>query len=284
MTETEEKAQYSSYTDPKKFKDLISMKNINNLRYWWEIAEGRITGNSHDEENLPCQDYIKSTAKKNSFISLIALSDGAGSVNSSHIGAEGIVNYVCTSFSKWLKKNNDKNAETIKKELALGIVQKLKEIANNNKVEKKDLACTMLFAAVVQGKYIIGHIGDGLIAALHGEENNEKITVLSEPENGKYINETFFVTDDDMEYHLRIKTGSIAEEKIRSFVIMSDGTTNGIWKKETNTFIKALPIIMDNVARNKKTAVSEIKHLLQKIKDVSTDDDCSIAIMTKSIK
>ncbi|MNN86975.1 hypothetical protein D3C81_2044590 [compost metagenome] len=44
-----------------------------------------------------------------------------------------------------------------------------------------DLACTLSFVAYSQGRYMAGHLGDGVIASI---DSDGQLQTLSPPENG----------------------------------------------------------------------------------------------------
>jgi hypothetical protein len=83
------------------------------------------------------------------------------------------------------------------------------------------MGCTLQFAAVKNGRYIAGHVGDGVIAALYQRGLTRRVEVLSHPENGGGPNVTFFVTDHNAEEHLRLTHGECRQ--LEGIIMMSDG-------------------------------------------------------------
>ena len=63
-----------------------------------------------------------------------------------------------------------------------------------------EFSSTLLFVGVKDNRYLVGHIGDGLIGYFEG--NNVK--TLSYPENGDSPNKTFFITGDNAINYFRI--------------------------------------------------------------------------------
>ena len=67
----------------------------------------------------------------------------------------------------------------------------------------EELGCTLLFYACGGGRFLAGHLGDGLMALVQGEDCRP----LSLPENGENPSETWFVTSPDALEHLRLLRG-----------------------------------------------------------------------------
>jgi serine/threonine protein phosphatase PrpC len=109
------------------------------------------------------------------------------------------------------------------------IVPKLKDKAASMNVSLKELSSTLLFFAIRDNRYIYGHIGDGIIAALYNENNGQTLRLLSESENGAAANITYFITDQDSLDHLRLGSGRI--ENISGIVMSSDGAADVLFSK-----------------------------------------------------
>lgn len=64
------------------------------------------------------------------------------------------------------------------------------------------------------------HVGDGVGTAF--SSNNLKASVVSKPENGEYVNQTYFVTEGNWEERLRIKP---FYQYCDTILLMSDGVS-----------------------------------------------------------
>jgi len=266
------------------------------MRYYSKFINQSIRGRSHIKNDLPCQD--KTYFIDNNNIKVISLSDGAGSCKYSDLGAE-IATEVCADY---VSKNfeiiyNDLDNEKVGKELFKKIIDQIKiefenrelDIKQEDELDKleqsslqegipaeiviQDYSSTLLFLAFFDGKYISGHIGDGLICI-----SDEELKIHSNPENGETPNSTYFFTTKDAEKHLRLKKGIITNNT--TFILMSDGTYECIYDKKENKFTNALFKFIDWVSTGKEKEVSDAiqlnmkKHFINK-----TSDDCSISIM-----
>lgn len=210
-----------------------------------------VTGKDHIKRGAECQDrthYIKKNG-----VHVLSLSDGAGSREKSQYGAEiatkSICDFVSNNFIELiiLSEKRGKNQEEINRDLAklknmiIDYVQKdLNEfVYKNNGISLNDLSCTLLFVAVRNNQYLLGHIGDGVIGALTSEMGNETLKVLSHPENGGAPNITYFITDENAIDHLRVSSGELPN--LKGLILMSDGPEDALYSKNDglndNTYI-----------------------------------------------
>jgi serine/threonine protein phosphatase PrpC len=271
----------------------------------WKIASSYIVGQGHIVRNIPCQDrtyqlidkqcinrkskkrYFKNRSAievnkkivdyKNNFYGL-ALADGAGSCIHSDIGAElitkKILHYIKNNFDDLL---NDSNLQFT---LTTYIEGELREKEAENSIIFKDLSSTLLFVAIKDKKFIIGHIGDGVIGMLDDENN---IQTISKPENGEYSNSTYFTTSIHYPERLRLLKGTL--KKGVGFILMSDGTEESLYNKEkeclSDTNINIINWLEKNNERDvEKALFSNLEQVISK----RTSDDCSIGIMKKISK
>ncbi len=199
--------------------------------YRWKQASAAVVGKDHIESNIPCQDRVNSYSKNG--IHAIALADGAGSRSASDIGAEilttKVVKYLVDNFDELListESENLNNAFTSYYTLREKLIVHLNEALNsflitNNKLSFRDLASTLLFVVFDSENYLIGHIGDGLIAAYKYNQLERYTKLMSIPENGAESNITFFFTESDVSKHFRLYRGSM--RNILGFALLSDG-------------------------------------------------------------
>ena len=81
------------------------------------------------------------------------------------------------------------------------------ELINDEKIKdpklsKKDFATTLILVIANKEKGYIFHVGDGAAIILNTKkvvDNQFKEFILSEPMNGEYANETYFITMDKWE-------------------------------------------------------------------------------------
>lgn len=245
----------------------------------WKQVDVKTVGTSHISKNIPCQDSTHYLFKNG--VKVMALADGAGSRKLSHIGSEIVVTSICDfisqnfeSFFIKLENHDDKinNNIEVKKKIVDHVQKKLFDYAsNNNNTDVDALASTLLFFAFSKDRYILGHIGDGIIGTLKQSDVNYEIETASFPENGNAANITFFVTNQDVLKHIRITAGY--NKMLNGIVLMSDGpeeaffdTFNGLNSNTIKLFTN-----FNKISELKYKEILE-KLLIEKISKVSDDD------------
>ena len=213
----------------------------------WKQCGAAVQGVDHIHANVPCQDNVAHAAMNGVYA--IALSDGGGSRKFSHIGSEHATKAACEllvqKFDTYYSildqiKGGDPKADKLLLRLRLEILDAVLSAMRAQTTAERtlyDFGCTLQFTAVKDGRYIVGHVGDGVIAALYQKGLSRKVEVLSHPENAGAPNVTFFVTDRDAEAHLRLSHGECRQ--LEGILMMSDGpeevlyTTAGGMHKNT---------------------------------------------------
>lgn len=146
--------------------------------------------------------------------------------------------------------------------------------------DRKETASTLLFVAVNNNKFICGHLGDGIIGTIDNENN---AIALSLPENGEFTNSTYFTTSKNYLYHLRIAKGCV--DNIQTFFIMSDGSAECLFHKNSKQMAKAVILFNDWLKQYKKEEVA--KAICDNMKEIFTrytNDDCSLSMLQNNFK
>jgi len=243
-----------------------------------KIVHATFKGRKHEKDGLPCQD--KTYELYNNGVSCLSLSDGAGSAKHSDLGADistkVACRYMCENFDSIISNNN---ALEIKQAILKEINDALSQQATEADIDLTELAATLLCVAVKDEKYIIFHIGDGVI----GYAEKDVIKVASKPINGEYINSTVFITTINAAEHAKLLRGNT--EKITGFILMSDGTAESFYNRKKKILA---PVLVNFI---KKTALLEKEKIQQLIKNSflelvlkKTQDDCSIGIMSIDVE
>ncbi len=243
----------------------------------WKTIEYATTGRGHRRAGIPCQDKVRTF--KNNEVTVVALSDGAGSAKLSHFGAEAVLEAVgreiAENFDVYFEENDGKT-------IRLGILDKVRDALMTTREKLgcaiKDLSSTLLLAAVSGSRYFIIHIGDGVIGCL----KNGEIKVISTPENGNFANETYFTTSPSVLSHMRIMKGD--DREIHGFVLMSDGTENALYNKKTKELSQGIKKIMQMMILCPERTMQEM--LKETFEDGilnHTADDCSISVLVDDI-
>ena len=247
----------------------------------WKNVQSYEIGKLHISRDMVCQD--RTYFKEMNGVKTVSLADGAGSKSKSEIGAEIVCEKICDLLSakfidyllcfedeKTNQAKHKKNMAALSKEIIGYLLSNLKEKANELNIPVEELSSTMLFFAIKDNHYIMGHIGDGVIAGLYNENNAYRVKVISEPENGERSNITFFVPDTNASEHLHLHAGSI--DNLKGVLLTSDGAGtvlfNGLSVDE-NVYK-----LFSNFQNRQHTEYSPVisKFLREIVSNYSTDD------------
>lgn len=241
----------------------------------WNSIQCAVQGRGHIKTDAPCQD--KTFAKNENNVQVIALADGAGSARLSHVGAEYVTRQICDNLSNDFDMYfQEDDGTAIKRKIISDLMFGLKNLATENECEINDLASTLLMVAIKDEKYIIVHIGDGVIGYL----KNNQLKVASHPENGEFVNTTVFVSSNDVLATMKLLKGTLGD--IIGFALMSDGTENSFYSKRDKTLAPALKKLMELTRiLNIQCLENEIYKSFENVVKNNTTDDCSLALIVK---
>lgn len=241
----------------------------------WKLSSCEVQGRGHIKNQIPCQDKTKVSFANGTYI--ISLADGAGSAKLSHYGALCVVNSITDMFTDHFDELYEEvDGRQVKVTIMEHLLANINEKANELECTIKDLASTLLVVAVKDEKFIIVHIGDGVIGYL----DDTGLKVASAPSNGEHANETYFVTSRDAITSMKLFKGECKNKS--GFVIMSDGTEQSLYNKRTNTLSKAVyKLLQRNVLIEKEVMQLQLKETFENIISTNTHDDCSIALLSR---
>ncbi len=236
-----------------------------------KFAAAYEVGTSHLLYGLPCQDRAAGGMRED--ISVIALADGAGSCPHSEEAAQKLTEwalaYLPVHFEELYYGKPDLNAAALVED-GQGALMELER-------PLQECYCTFLFFAVHRdGRWLCGHIGDGVIFL----SNEEGIQVLSHPENGKYHNETYFFSQDCAWEHFRFQIGRLSKASDTAVLMTSDGGGEALYDRESQTPARAAASISTWLREHGQEEVEKALHEdLRERFSMRTDDDLSIALM-----
>lgn len=242
----------------------------------WNITQCAVQGRGHIKENIPCQD--KTYFIKSGNVEVISLADGAGSAKLSHYGAETVTKYICSEFVENFDNYYEERSGAKVKEIILaGIVKILKLKSEELKCEFKDLASTLLVVAIKEEKFIICHIGDGVIGYL----KNSILKIASYPENGEFVNTTTFTTSENAIATMNMIKGTLGE--IEAFILMSDGTEASFYNKKERMLADIIKKIMElSILFSKDKMEEKLYDSFKNVVTKKTLDDCSLIMIVKN--
>ena len=241
----------------------------------WNIIQCAVKGRSHEKVNMPCQD--KTYALFENDVQTIALADGAGSAKLSHFGAETVTRCISEEMvQKFDDYFNNEDGMTVKQQMIEVIEKRLEQTAKQQECDMIDLASTLLFVAIKDNKFIMAHIGDGIIGYLKQDE----LKIATHPMNGEFINTTVFTTSMDVVRETRLIKGGV--EEIKGFVLMSDGTESSLYNKKDDKFADVVKKIMKMSMKSEiKIVEKQLKQSFENVVSKATVDDCSMIMIVR---
>ncbi|AJQ92519.1 PP2C family serine/threonine-protein phosphatase [Gynuella sunshinyii] len=162
----------------------------------WQYAAASVTGASHVQQQLPCQDAWQIQQTDSGIIACVA--DGAGSAARSEIGSRTLVDHLCQTLAPQLDQliSHTDGAQMLVDAID-EVRQELSELGPI--AEFHATLCGLI--ATAHGQMVF-HIGDGVVLGINPGDWQDY--VISEPENGEYADMTYFFTLPGWQQHLRI--------------------------------------------------------------------------------
>lgn len=247
----------------------------------WIDIRCEVQGRTHVAYGVPCQD--KTYFLNHGEVSAIALADGAGSAKFSHFGAEHVTKkickYLCENFDTVYTKILEKDAN-IKHYLINIVCAEFSILSAELNCKIKDLASTLLAVAVKGDRYILLHLGDGVIGCVRGK----KLEILSMPTNGEYVNITYFTTSENATRVFKTKAHELLG--ITSFIMMSDGAMDGgLYDVREEKLVNTVKQIADYSRVESLDEIrAGVKELFETRVMTNTTDDCSIAVLSEIVE
>ena len=248
-------------------------------RVVWKRCGCARQGRSHLADHVACQDSVGTSYRRN--VSVVALSDGAGSAKLSHVGSKACVSVLCDVFCRSFDVIWRMPEEAARASIVRAIRKALMEKLPSG-YEMNSLASTALVVAVKRNRYIAAHLGDGVIGVRGRDSSGDYLRVLSGPDNGEYSNETIFITSSEAVNRFRLHRGLVQDGRNRAtgFLLMSDGPEAALYRKQDDQLAPACSKLLETVGcATKSEANSLLGETLELIASTKTFDDCSIALM-----
>lgn len=238
----------------------------------YKISQAACTGEAHRAGGKPGQDMV--SCIRGGQVSCVALADGAGSKLYSGIGAEiatvAVSRLMCDRFDEFWPMEDGLLAGLVVDACAAKMAV--------TTLPLDEMSSTLLFfAAHRDGRYLAGHIGDGVMVRVDWPEGEP--VLFSPPENGRYINETFFVTMPCAEEHLRVYRGRLEGEG--AVVLMSDGAGESLYQRQQRLPAPACATFARWLRDGEEEVISTaLKKNLEQVLSQNCADDLSLSIMT----
>lgn len=240
----------------------------------------QVRGRGHTAEGVHVQD--RTAYKHHRGVQVICLADGAGSATHAEYGAQTVVDTGCSLLIDRFDEFTTGDDAAGAREAIIGtLLAELEDTARRVGCDVADLASTFLAVATSTDRFVVAHVGDGVI----GYIKNDEMKVASAPDNAEFANETTFVTSTGAAASLRLFRGSL--EGVTGFILMSDGASASLFDQQTRKLApacaKLIAIAATAPARQSKNP--EYKKRLKRVVDTqvrpATKDDCAIGILAR---
>jgi hypothetical protein len=252
----------------------------------WITAGASATGSSHFSTRTPCQDAsVLKTSKDGEWVVMV-VSDGAGSASKAEEGSRLVADFFSDELFKLITELTKRppghwiNDFVIEKVIQTRAA--LRDLAKSDDIS--DYHCTLVAClAGPSGGFSI-HIGDGLVVGGYKSSTNSNTPLslfISEPENGEYANETYFITEGDWIKHLRISP----MPRMDWIFCCSDGGGALALTNDTELKVGFLePVIRDVFALNDEESRDKklAEYLSDPLSEKVTNDDKSIILSIRS--
>ena len=241
----------------------------------WHTQSTVVTGQGHRLRQLPCQDRTF-TLERNG-VTAAALADGAGSAPLSHEGAEEAVRAACRVLCEQFDTFSGPATPFEMRRAVLEAVQgAILRRAQALDTRPDALACTLLAVAVRGDRYLLFHVGDGVI----GYQKEGVVRVASRPMNGEFANTTTFVTSRDALARSRVLRGS--QPELEGFVLLSDGCEAALYHKGKARLAPLVGRLFQRAALlAPAVSAGQLRAVTEEILSRRTLDDCSLVLLTR---
>lgn len=233
-----------------------------------------VAGRLHEKTGIPCQDVV--AGRREGGVVALALADGAGSAAMAELGAQLAAVVTLELLTTEFDFLYEEELGIVQTKIIGSILARIDQAAEAASVASSEFASTLLFVAVKQNRFLVGHIGDGIIAC----ERAGKCEVLSRPQRGEHVNETIFVTSAGAASRLVVERGILGG--LSAFAIMSDGAAESLYLRSTETVAPALASMWFwQDSHSPKVVDFALEANLRDQIRLSTGDDCSLALLRR---
>lgn len=188
----------------------------------WNVVYASEIGTAHVRTAAPCQDYssMQIVETEGQPVLVLCCADGAGSAQFAEVASKLACDELQLSVLNGLLYLRD--VASIEHENVHswyeGVRAKLEECARERGGQLSDFACTLLLAVLGPDVSLFAQVGDG--AMVYKSETSDEYSTVFWPDNGEYMNITYFVTSPNLEKNLRVRHISDA---IAQVAIFTDG-------------------------------------------------------------
>lgn len=252
------------------------MEEVQEEKTPWIAASAAVAGRKHRKYQMVCQDqtYILETPS----VIAAALADGASSASYSDCGAKFVSMKVCEILTKQFDELYFCPEQEVRNTILSILLEGLKNIADDLNCKIVALSSTLLAVAICKGRFMVLQLGDGVLASVQ----DQKLQLVTEPQNGEYVGRTYFVTYPYAFEKLQVKKGECTH--MDGFIMMSDGSAACLYRRQSR---EVAPVLARLVGRLGVTSREYMEAILKESlentisKKIKSGDDCSLVLVSK---
>ena len=236
----------------------------------WRYASYKRKGLSHLKDGTNCQDNTCVVETEDYIVA--ALADGLGSLKYSEIASDVATKSVCKAF-----ENINCSKSELSSYLLQYVVENIQHEAETRGIALKEMDCTLVFVYISknESKAIIGRLGDSAICVFGDDDS------IALNDGNKSANGTSAVLDRDAIDNFTVNLIDYKKEKIKGFILSSDGLENILYMKGSNSVNKAAEEYFNTLVTSESPEL-ELRKKIFKLVNVPGspfDDDISIIVI-----
>jgi hypothetical protein len=248
----------------------------------FKVWSATTTGPSHTVLNAPCQDSCSIAKSSDGSTISIVVSDGCGSAQKSEQGSLFISEYISSALLALSPELIKRGPGEWLIDKSVMILAELRETMRRKYGDDiRDYAATIVAALVSDLGGFLLHVGDGVATsfAIKGSGAKKQITLVaqSNPENGEFANQTFYITEPDWIRHIRITPLA----QVDCLVLNTDGA-QALFYEGNQPFSRAFSKIFNSLSDDEIDAEKYLRKTLTNSQaDALSGDDKTFAILAR---
>lgn len=156
-----------------------------------------VVGQSHLARGAGCEDAFSIVKSEDGRWTSAVLCDGCGSSKHAAEGARVTAHFLCQELVKIGPRiDADGPGEWVVDKVVTGIASLREAMRGAYGSDLREYSATVVAALVSDRGGFMLHVGDGIVSAFSGTDDGQlKLSSQSNPKNGEYANETFYLTE-----------------------------------------------------------------------------------------
>lgn len=254
----------------------------------WRYAYASAAGTSHARTGLQCQDSCLCTElylRDGSSLIVALAADGAGTAQKAGLGSSLAISFFNEALTEHFSTGG--LIEDVSRDLVVKLIKQLQAFlltqAEAERIDLRHFATTLLVAIIGDDSSVFFQIGDGAIVVSDREQPDDYSWVFW-PQQGQYVNQTHFVTDEDVLENIDY---AYVTQAIDDVAMFTDGIQTIALHFQTQTahapFFKAMfkPLRVNKAGYLQDLSSSLAAYLDSAAVNQRTDDDKSLVLISR---